>query len=497
MRRLSFSCFWYPLLLFGLALAARYVFFRYFGNEFSHEGESYSKINLVRVWLDQGKPYPDPNFGPLHTWLIYLLVRIGGDWILPVRVFGLLVGSLTVPIYYFFLRAATDERTAILAALLFALFPTHLRASPTGLAEVPYLFFFVGGLWMYFLAWNRRDRRTWVYFSLAALGWTAAGMLRFEAWLYYPVLCLALLGRRRIGEAFGFGAMLAVFPLIHMGISWHDFGNPTNFAATSASSFLQYMPDMPWADKAFGWFYSLELGMGWPAAILAAAGLVSALIRRRFLLPAALLIFPLALLEYKAISNTLDPSLERYIVGLAALLYAFAGFALSSFGEHLQRIRTPLRHAVTVALAAILVFQVVHAWNEAVENRYPADVRQVVDWLRRYTGPADRVLPDQRFHPYVELESRLPIGAFVNLQWRPDRKALDPQAFALLLAETPPTIVIFDYLLADTPYVNSNLDVFPVPRDAPEYEQYGLRLTKVFAAGDFVIYRSTKKEADS
>ncbi len=482
----------YTLLgLSALALLLRLVFLFLFDNSFSHEGESYSKINLVRVWIQHGRPYPDINFGPLHTWLIYLLHEVFGGWIWPVRLFHLLLGVATVPLFYLLVREEFGAAVAKVAAVLFAAFPVHLRASPTGLTEVPYLFFFALGLYAFFRVLNRR-RDGWGWVVLAAAAVTAAGMLRFEAWLFLPVLGLLML-RRKPWSAVLFGALCSLFPLFHMYMCWRITGQPTSFAQTSAQSFLQYMPALPMSEKATGWLISFWIGMGPPAAVLALVGMALTAARRLTWSFQVLFWFPLAIMQYKAMTNTMDPSLERYIVSLAMLSYPYAAWVLVHAQEAWRRRGGGGHHTVMVVIALVVLLQVALAYRQADAARIPADVVATAHYLRDHATAQDRVLPDQRFHPYVELESGLPLDSFVNLEWTADRKTLNPEAFERLIHQQPPTLIVFDYLLAEDPdnMVNSNLDVFRVPQRAQEAEVYGLKLTRVFAAGDFVIYRVT------
>jgi len=552
--------------LFFLALALRVVFLLAFDNVFTHEGESYSKINLVQTWLQQGKPYPDPNFGPLHYWLIYLLFQVCGPalgWIWPVRLFALLLGALTVPLFYLLVAEAFDRRTAWAAAVLFACYPSHLRASPTGLAETPYLFFFTAGLLGFWLALKHRRGEKWFYLCLGALGIAAAGMLRFEAWLFLPVLCLLML-KRGWAMALLFGALSAIFPLWHMamccriagGECWHNQcradaagacalyveGAPlpekagecflngegecafqpqsayqnerqqptvgsffrksgcclrrgyfTSFAHTSATSFLQYMPNLPLKEKALGWFRSTGIGLGIPVALLALGGLILALRRRQKLAFAALFLAPALIMQYKALTNTMDPSLERYTMSLGMLLTPYAALVLLAVGDRLAR--GGFRHAATAALAALVVFNFAWAWCFATINRYDPDIRHTVRWLKENARPTDRVLPDQRFHPYVQLESGLPLSSFVSLEWSADRKSLNREAFDRLMTKTPPTVIVLDYFHLEEEgenMVNSNLDVFRNIGQGQErftVPAYGLRYERALADGHFVVYR--------
>jgi hypothetical protein len=424
--------------------------------------------------------------------MIYGLYLIFGSWVWPVRVLHLLLGVATVPLFYLLAREEFGANIASAAGVLFAAFPVHLRASPTGLTEVPYLFFFVLGLYAFFRFVNRRRVGSgWLFVSAAAV--TAAGMLRFEAWLFLPVLCVLML-RRKPAWAIVYGALCALFPLFHMYMTWRVTGQPTSFAKTSAQSFLQYMPALPMFEKATGWFISFWSGMGPPAVLLTVVGIVLALARRTMWSFAALLLFPLAIMQYKAMTNTMDPSLERYIISLATLAYPYAALPLVRAGDWLRRRGGGWRPAVVVMLAAMTAVQVVMAWRQAEAAQMPSDVQAVVKFLRGHVTRQDRVLPDQRFHPYVELESGLPLASFVSLEWTADRKALNQDSFQHLLKDTP---MILDYYLADDPenLVNSNLDVFKIPKRAQEADAFGFHFARVFAEGDFVIYRLSRAEA--
>jgi len=153
------------------------------------------------------------------------------------------------------------------------------------------------------------------------------------------------------------------------------------------------------------------------------------------------------------------------------------------------------RQASLVVAILLASWQFAWGWVQADKNQYDDDIRHVVEWLHDHSDAADRVLLDQRFHPYAQIESRLPLAQFVDLRWSPDRKQLDEKAFTELISKRPPTIVVLDYFLIGTDMVNSNLDVFRVSRGAEETTSRGLRFRKAFAEGDFVIYRTSPAEA--
>ena len=209
---------------------------------------------------------------------------------------------------------------------LFAFYPVHVRASATSLAEAPYALAFFAGL-LAFLVYRGRSRAGAGWLVLSAACFTAAAMLRFEAWLFYPVLCLFAI-RRGLLKAVAFGAMLALFPAWHMYVCWKTTGNPLSFAVTSSASFLLYLPRMSLAYRATAWPAAFWNAMSPPLAIFAAAGLFWAALARKGGFLVAMLALPYALLSYRTLQGMIDPALLRYSLVLAAFLIPLAGGAL-------------------------------------------------------------------------------------------------------------------------------------------------------------------------
>ncbi|MCZ7583725.1 MAG: glycosyltransferase family 39 protein [Deltaproteobacteria bacterium] len=393
---------------FGLRL----YFLAAYENIFSWEAEDYSKINLVLTWMQNGMPYPDPNFGPLHTWLIYLLTRPFEDMVLPVRIFSLVTGAATLPVFYLVARRL-GAGAAATATMLFAFFPVHVRAGATSLAEAPYTLAFFGGLALFF-AHDAKRQASFAYLAGSAACLTAAAMLRFEAWLFYPLLCLLAL-RRGVVRAVGYGALLAVFPAWHMFYCWKTTGNPLAFGQTSASSFLLYLPQMPLSYRASAWLVAFWHALSPPLFVLCWLGLVWAAFARKGGMLVALFLFPYAFLSYRTLRGMIDPALLRCSVVLAGLLIPLAGGALWNAMRVLLRRERAAQIGTGVVTAAMAVFMTTWAVAQAEENRLPKDVKELARFLREETRPDDRIILDKRFHPYLVVESRHDPDAFASL----------------------------------------------------------------------------------
>ena len=481
--------FWVWLaVIAGFGFAVRLTFLILFDNLYSHEAESYSKINLVNTWIDAGKPYPDINFGPLHTWIIYLMTLFFQNPVLPVRILSLLCGTIALVPYALTVKLMFDNKTALGAAALLAALPVHIRGSATSLALAPFILFICSGLYFYFRYRKQRSVKfSWLVFS--ALFFNLAGMLRFEAWLFLPLLSLFLV-RKNFWHAVAFGAMNLVFPLVHMGVCFRQSGNPFMFATTSSTSFLQYMPLMPLSYKLTGWFVSFGISMTVAVAVLSLFGLLYALFVKKGFHFAMLLFFNFSIFQYKTLTNTIDPSLTRYTTSMALMMLPFASMILWSFAERFGK-KSGRGVIIGIVLFAILAGQqLFFASTQAANEALPKDVKQTVEFIRQNSGPDDFIMADSRFHPYVMVESGLPNKQFVSLEFTPDRLHLKEDRLQHLIETTPPTFVILDYSLFEVDQVNSNLDAFSVKKSAKDAVSKGLHFSRQAQFGDFVIFKT-------
>lgn len=481
--------FWIWLaIIAGFGFVVRLIFLVLFDNLYSHEAESYSKINLVYTWIDAGKPYPDINFGPLHTWLIYLATIFFKNPVTPVRVFSLICGTLVILPYALTVRLIFDNKIALGAAALLAALPVHVRGSATSLALAPFILFICSGLYFHFRYRKQRSVKfSWLV--LSALFFNLAGMLRFEAWLFLPLLCLFLVGKNFL-HAVAFGAMNLVFPLVHMGVCYRQSGNPLMFTLTSSTSFLQYMPLMPLSYKLTGWFVSFAISMTVAVGMLALLGLIYALFVKKGFHFAALLFFNFSILQYKTLTNTIDPSLTRYTTSMALLLLPFASLIVWSIAERFGK-KTMRGVVISIVLFVILIAQqLFFATLQSLEEELPEDVRNAVAYIREKAGLQDVIMADSRFHPYFMVESGLLNKQFVSLEFTADRMHLKEDRLKHLIETNPPTMVILDYSLFEVDQVNSNLDAFAIDKKAKDTVSRGLSFVRLVQFGDFVIFET-------
>jgi hypothetical protein len=480
--------------IFLVALVARVAFLVLFDNSFGHEIETYSKINLMVAWLFAGGGYPDTNFGPLHTWLLRLVTLPFDDLVLPARTLSLVCGVLLLIPFAHAVRLVFGSRVALVAAALLAVTPVHLRGSTTSLALSPYTLFLMCGLYYYLRADHGSGRGHWVL-ALSAVFLNLAGMLRFEAWLFLPPLCL-LLARKDLSQAIRFGAMCMVFPGIHLYTCHTQNGDWVSFATTSAGAF-SYLKDVPLTHKLFGWFVAFGRGMTVTTAVLAGLGLLYAAHKRKGALFAALFLFNYAIFQYKSLTNTSDPLMVRYTAGMTLMLLPFAAYVLTAAGDFIARKVGDSRVGIAPLLAAVMAQALFFSTVEGRQAALPDSVWQTALEIRELAGPDSVILAPVRYHPFFLVESRVPHDRFVMLQFTEHGSELDVDYLQKMLDETPPTLVVLDYHEPVNRQDVSNRHAFDIPPEATSAVSRGLRFERLAKHGDYHIFATSPERAPS
>jgi 4-amino-4-deoxy-L-arabinose transferase-like glycosyltransferase len=173
--------------LLALALAVRLPFVWIAPN---NGEDALSRFDHAVTWLK------DPGHLPLatsaHQWLPLHFWLLGGAlWLWhserSARLVTALLGALTILPYWGIVRRVFDRRVAVYASLAFVLFGYHIAYSVTTSSEAPTLFFLVCGVycWVRFVAGCH-----WKWCIPGGLTIGAASLIRFDAWIFVPVLTL-------------------------------------------------------------------------------------------------------------------------------------------------------------------------------------------------------------------------------------------------------------------------------------------------------------------
>jgi Dolichyl-phosphate-mannose-protein mannosyltransferase len=365
---------------------------------------------------------------PLHYWLLGAVLWL---WRSPLsaRLFTALLGALTILPYWGILRRAFDARVAVASALAFACFGFHVAYSVTTSSEVPTLFFLIGGVyfWLSFLIDS-----DWKWCWVAALSLSAASLIRFEAWIFIPVLSALLLDfsrgwvslwsnraawRRAI--VFGLAASAgAIGWMIYSDLKW---GDPMELPHRTIRWNLSVLPVLRHSllFRLAVVPVSLVVAMSPVIVLLAAVGIVWVLARGSRI-SKSLAVLSLGLFAWNYLSAVrYELTRARYTLIYAWLLLPFAFEALRRLTSRWTAWSEQRLYAAAFALLLLWNVAIVAGAQYApvvVADRLavmsptldpPVEVRGLLRWLRHNVPSTNPMVVDL-------LE--LPSGAIVDYQ---------------------------------------------------------------------------------
>jgi 4-amino-4-deoxy-L-arabinose transferase-like glycosyltransferase/SAM-dependent methyltransferase len=172
----------------------------------------------------------------LFYFILALPIRVFGQGVYGVRFLSPIIGTLTVPVTYFFARRAWGRSVAMAAAILLAGYHFHIHYSRLGLNNIWDPLFALVVMGLLWRGWTGRDRR------LAVLGGLVLGISQYfymgSRMLVIMVLAMVvyvlIVDRRRAlsheGAAF-LGTVVAVALVVALPITLFSVRHPDDFMA--------------------------------------------------------------------------------------------------------------------------------------------------------------------------------------------------------------------------------------------------------------------------
>lgn len=325
-------------LLFVVALLPRLLLMPF--NENFH-GDAVVRTELAERWVQEPHvitSYGDGayQFGPLHLYLVGAALKVVPDRALAGRLVSLVFGLLAVWPLFSLTRRLFGWQAGVAAGLSLSVWGMHLQMSTTAASESLSLFLM---LWVFALVAEGLDENRMGPLFGAAAVLNLACATRYDAWLFMPLLCVALLfwGPDRLAgftRAVGFGVVCLPFPLLWMQGNEMAHGDPF-FPIRAVEQFHD-----AWVKEGIArvgaWRYRLESLGFWPGmalltlspgvALLGMVGMRSTWRDRpdvRWLTLAALV--PTAYFTFRAAVLLDFQPLGRFTVTELALLLPFVG----------------------------------------------------------------------------------------------------------------------------------------------------------------------------
>jgi 4-amino-4-deoxy-L-arabinose transferase-like glycosyltransferase len=265
------------------------------------------------------------------------------------------LGTATVYLVY---RCAKrwDEPTALVAAGIMAVMPLHVRESHFALTDVPATFFIALTWHLALAAYRRPDVRRFV-FAGAAAGFATATKYNGIFAVVMPLLACTAPGVRRM-RVRALGAVIAA--------SAAAFFVSTPYAVLDLPSFLDgfarlvaaYGGASPGEPPAVTYVKHLRNAVGWPAALLIAAGMLLAIVRAvkgpdrlKWSLP---VLFPVLYYAFIARQHIVFARYLLPAVPFVVVLAAATIVAIWRFGVRMLPRRAAILVALVVGAAAIV-----------------------------------------------------------------------------------------------------------------------------------------------
>ncbi len=411
--------FWQAMAVALLARALPFVF----GME--HYGDAPVRIEIAERWAQSPhiwRGFPETyQFGPLHLTLLGGAIRLLHDRVLAARLLSLAAGLCAVWLLWRIAERLRGPDAAFLAALGLAFSPLHIQASTTGASEAPFLALLLAAIDLVLL-----DRAV-----AAAILLGAAGLVRYDGWLYLPLLgALLFLHRRDPWRALGFCALAAAPALWWMWLN-HVYTGDALFPIHHIDQDHRKLAEMMLA-----WFgqvrWRLYCLFYWPIAVCGIAtpvlgafsmsGAFKALRRRESGWElAALAWIPAALLTFRAAVLTDFRPLSRFALVAGVLSLPFAHASLSALG---RRAALAVLVITPLALAAVSWRRngPLAEWARPLSpiSSVPPGIADAAEWLRHNARAGDTILLDTVWD-YLDIPlafaAGLPDEQWIRARW--------------------------------------------------------------------------------
>ncbi len=379
-------------------------------------GDAIDRFSKAEDWLQ----HPNTNlfFGawlPLHFWMMAGIARVFSIGVETAgRMLSLILGSASLLAVWYAARDLYGGKAASLSLLVCAFYTLHVGYSTTSSAEVPYLFFALAGLALFFRYRRDPSIRTLVWSGLL---FTIGAAIRYEAWVLMFAVALVLLAeplkaRLRGKPQAGAWAQFAIFctcaglwPAFWMLENWRHFGHPLYYVAMQKV----WVPEIL-AAGGHSQLYDLAVSPGTllltlsPVAFAAALYAFASAIRNQMGRDLALIWLVVAGVQlYQTITAGMWPS-ARFTISQGGLLAIASGYGLLLMGERLRIGWKPLWMAILVVVSLNLAFVLAVSESRLSVSdkfasisprlRFTHYIQDVGDFLRPRLRPQDSLVID-------------------------------------------------------------------------------------------------------
>ena len=327
----------------------------------------------------------DGNSSILYHYLLATALYFWRNPLITPRIFTMLFGILLIIPFYLLIEMLFNQEIAFYSSILLSFYPLHVMQSTLSTSDVVFHFFFFACLY-YFFKFKLKEKKVF-WLILSAILFNIAAMLRFESWVFIPLLSIFLYkdGKRYSAAFF---LLSLILPSIWLYLCYHYTGNVfysfTKSASTAHTEIL--LRTVPYSKKVLGWLNVLAKTITAPIVICGVCGIFYAFIRKKFWHLALFFLY----LYFLYTVNTLLERMwlnERYGILLGLLILPYSILCVERISLFLRL--KPIILFLPFVLFSLLQFQKITVSRMPI---LPEGVKEVAHWLKFHASLKDRII---------------------------------------------------------------------------------------------------------
>jgi hypothetical protein len=357
----------------------------------AYSWSKYPYISTHGVWL--------PGF----MYLSGVFNFIVNDPLISTRILNLIIGTITIPVFYFLVRRVFNHEIALFSTSVLAFLPLHIGLSAGSLSEVSFIFLVLISL-VLFIEALEVNRVRLIYLFISLLLACFALTMRYEAWLLIPLLPIYHYWKiRKVWTGILIAIVLGIFPgfwmmsnYLHGGIFLPIIPGATTLAVAGAGA---HETDLAGAIWNIG---SISIShIGWILVILILWGVILQCVQavrgrvtaERVLYLSIVCIFWIFIL---CLAIARGSALwHRYLLFGFVMALPFAAMPLV---HHSVNYRRWLGAYIIIAIFSIMftyflgVKDIIRHPIDYVTHRQPSEIKRLAEWLRTSSYRSDHIL---------------------------------------------------------------------------------------------------------
>lgn len=381
----------YYLLLGIIAIAALALRLYVFSRWMDLPGDGPTKAMYAYNWRLSPRLIWHGIWLPGFEYLTGIFSFIVRDPLIAIRILNLVVGVLTVPVFYWLIRRIYGHISGLVAAILLAMLPVHVSLSVTSLNEVTFLFDMLASI-LFLLMGTEEGHNRYIYIGSSIFFLCMASMTRYEAWLLIPFFpAYYFLKTKKMIESVFIFLILSLLPLF-WSVSNYIYSGNFLLGFTAAE-------DLSRAEEV-NFFKAIQIlgkntvgQIEWTLAILAAWGLVLQVIqvckRERISLEKILFLtmtvfYWFVMLRFAMVRGEI--MLTRYLLFPVVIILPFIMIPIKFYSENHKRQLSAFICFILVSFALPKI-AVNYPLND-LTKRQPVEIKNLANWLQssEYNG---------------------------------------------------------------------------------------------------------------